>query len=204
MAVAALQLLKSPTEELEWRVTIQSDAMAIIDFAQQKTERTEFLNAVATFLQSAATVGQNSPELIPMMGTLLQFGVAGFRVGKDVEGAIDMAIKQIAAEIEQKKANPQPSPEQVKAEADMKAKQQDAALKQQTAEADLQRKEREFMMEMKQRQAEFMMEMKMMMQEHMLKMQTDREAAAQKASQQAIANAQKMSQQSREAEDGTV
>jgi hypothetical protein len=201
LAIPALQLLKQE-EELEWRVTIQSDAMAIIDFAQQKQERTEFLNAVATFLQSAATVGQNSPELIPMMGTLLQFGVAGFRVGKEVEGAIDKAIKGIEQQIEaQKQQPPQPSPEEMKAKADIEAKQMDAQIKQQSSQADLARKQQEFQMQLQHEQQKFMMEMKMMLQEHALKMQVEQEKAAQKATQEAIRNAQKRSS---EAEDGTL
>jgi hypothetical protein len=161
LVVPALQLLKGNEEAMEWRVTIQSDAMAIIDYTQQKTERTEFLNAVATFLQSAATVGQNSPDLIPMMGSLLKFGVAGFRVGKDVEGVIDSAIKKVEEQIEQaKQTPPPPDPAMVKAEADIKTKQADAQLKQQVAQQDAQMKREAQQQEFQMKQMDFMQEMR--------------------------------------------
>jgi hypothetical protein len=179
---AALQLLKGNEEVMEWRVTIQSDAMAMIDYTQQKTERTEFLNAVATFLQSAATVGQNAPDLIPMMGSLLKFGVAGFRVGKDVEGVIDSAIKKVEEKQEAaKQAPPPPDPAMMKAEADIKAKQADAQIKQQMAQQDaqmkreaqqqeFQMKQLDFMQEMRQSQMKFEQELQQMAQEFRVKL----------------------------------
>lgn len=192
---AALQLLKQE-EKLEWRVTIQSDAMAITDYTQQKTERTEFMNAVATFLQSAATVGQNAPELIPMMAKLLQFGVAGFRVGKDVEGVIDKAISDMEAAAEQEKANPQPDPEQQKMQAEMAMKERESQIKQQSQQADIAAKQQiaqmelvtkqqemsmantQFQQEMRQEQMRFLQEMKQMQQEFGLKLEMKQTEAA--------------------------
>ena len=165
LAIPALELLKGEDDEVRWRVTIQSDAMAVIDYTAQKTERTEFLNATATFLQSAATVGQNAPELIPMMAKLLQFGVAGFRVGKEVEGFIDSTIAEMQAQIEQRKANPPPDPEQIRAEADAQAKQQDMQIKQQTAVLDAQSKQQEAETKVQLAQAELLMKQQQFEQE---------------------------------------
>jgi hypothetical protein len=197
---AALQLLKGNEEGLEWRVSIQSDAMAMIDYTQQKAERTEFMNAVATFLQSAATVGQNSPDLIPMMGELLKYGVAGFRVGKDVEGIIDKSINDIKMKLEQAAQQPPPpDPAMVKAEADIKAKQMDAQIKQQTAQQDaamkaqeqqtaLQMQQQEFAAEMQQMQAKFELEMQQMAQEFNVKLiQLQQESAIKRETAQANA-----------------
>src|SRR5574343_121243 len=157
LAVPALELLKGPEDKMEWRVTIQSDAMAIIDYNQQKQERTEFLTAVATFLQSAATVAQNAPELKSLMAELLKFGVAGFRVGKDIEGVFDRSIAEMKQAEEQAAANPQPDPEQQKMEAEMQMKQQEAQLKAQTEQqklqADMVKQQNEMAMEA-QRQAQ--------------------------------------------------
>jgi hypothetical protein len=211
LVIPALQLLKGNEQAMEWRVTIQADAMAMIDYNQQKTERTEFLTAVATFLQSSSTVGQGAPELIPLMLRMLQFGVAGFKISKDLEGTFDRYIKEFEQGIEeQKNEPPPPDPEQIKAEAEVKAKEQDAMLKQQAQQSELaadaqrlqmeqqaeaarlqmeqQAKQQEMMMEMR----KFMMEMQQAAQQHQQEMQMLREEFAlkmdmeqQKAAQQA-------------------
>lgn len=138
LALQAVELLKSE-EGMEWRISIQSDAMAQIDWTRQKTERSEFMNGVATFLQSASTVGQGAPQLIPLMLELLKFGVAGFRISKDVEGIFDKYIKEFSAELEAKKnAPPQPDPEQQKMQAEQQMKQQDQQMKQQESQAKMQ------------------------------------------------------------------
>jgi hypothetical protein len=171
LVIPALGLLKGPTEKMEWRVTIQSDAMATIDYAQQKTERSEFLNAVATFLQSSSTVGQGAPQLIPLMLQMLKFGVAGFKVGKDIEGVFDRYISEFEQELEaQKQAPPQPDPEQQKMEMEMAMKQKDAALKQQGQQADLQMKQVEQQADMQMQQQEHQMKLSQMAQEFQLKL----------------------------------
>lgn len=189
MVLPALELLMAPgeNEELCWRVDIQATSMAITDYAAVKNERSEFLNSVATFLQSSATVGQGAPQLIPLMLNMLQFGVAGFRVSKDIEGVFDRYIKEFEQEIEAKKnAPPQPDPEMVKA-------QQEAQLEQQKAQQELAMKQQEFQMEMQQKQQEFLMEMRQQQQEFALKLQQmvlegqiKREVAVQDSAQNAL------------------
>lgn len=126
LVIPALELLKSGDDELEWRIIIDSDAMAQVDFARQKQERSEFLNSVATFLQSSSTVGQGAPQLVPLMLQMLKFGVAGFRVSRDIEGIFDKYIKEFNAEIEAtKNAPPPPDPEQMKMQAEQQRADQD-------------------------------------------------------------------------------
>lgn len=185
----AVELLFGPEESFEWRVKIQNDSMAQTDFERQKVERSEFMNAVATFLQSSASVGQGAPQLIPLMLELLKFGVAGFRVSKDVESIFDKYIDEFNQELEAKKnAPPQPDPEQQKAQAEMAMKQQEAQLKQQSEQQrmqmdaqkqqlDMQMAERKAQQELQQMQAEFALKLHQMQQEFALKMeQMEREA----------------------------
>lgn len=208
----AVQLLFGNEDELEWRVKIQADSMAQVDFERQKVERSEFMNAVATFLQSASTVGQGAPQLIPLMLELLKFGVAGFRVSKDVEGIFDKYISEFNAELEAKKnAPPPPDPEQVKAEREMQLKQQEAQLKAQTEQAklqadlqaksmELQQSQQQFVMEMQQERAKFQMEMSQMMQEFALKMQQSAAEAEQSRAQSAADSAQQRAINAEQAE----
>jgi hypothetical protein len=167
----ALALLKAPEDTLQWRVEVGSDAMAIIDYNQQKTERTEFLNATATFLQSASTVGQGSPQLIPLMLQLLKFGISGFRVSREIEGVFDRYVKEFNEQIEARKnAPPQPDPEQQKMQMEMRMKQADAQLKQQGQQADLAMKSREQQADLTMQEQEHQMKLAQMSQEFQLRL----------------------------------
>jgi hypothetical protein len=172
LLIPALQLLKAGGDKLEWRVSVGSDAMAIVDYAAQKRERTEFMNAVATFLQSASTVGQGSPQLIPLMLQLLKFGVAGFRVSREIEGIFDRYVKEFNDQIEQQKsAPPPPDPEQEKMKAEMQMKQAEMQMDMQGKQADLQMEQQKMQMEMQMRQQEQQADLAMQAQEHQLKLQ---------------------------------
>jgi hypothetical protein len=169
--IPALQLLKSG-EGMEWRVSIQADSMAIVDYNQQKTERTEFLNAVATFLQSASTVGQGAPVLMPLMLEMLQFGVAGFRISKDLEGTFDRYIKEFNDQLEKEKNEPPPpDPEMVKMEAEAKAREQEAMLAEQKQQSELAAEDRRLQMEQAAAQQEMAMEQQRQQQEFMMAQQ---------------------------------
>jgi hypothetical protein len=224
IAIPALQLLKGPEEDMEWRVHIQADSLAMIDYTQQKNERSEFMNAVATFLQSSSTVGQGAPQLIPLMLELLKFGVAGFRVSRDVEGIFDKYIKDFNAEIEQKKnAPPPPDPEQQKIQAEMQMKQQDQQMKQQSeqqkaqmdmqkaqadmqieaqkSQAEIQFKREENALKLQQMQAEFAVKMEQFQREADLKLQVAAQDAAVKGQIQQEQHEMNLQQQS-EADNG--
>jgi len=144
---AAVQLLKGDHEEFEWRVNVQADSLAMTDYAQQKQEKVEFMNAVATLLQSAATTMKAVPESAPILFESLKFSISGFKGAQELEGVIDRTL----AEIMQKIKNPPPPPpdpavEKVKVEMQVKqqeaqmnaqAKQQEMAMKQQESQAKL-------------------------------------------------------------------
>jgi hypothetical protein len=144
---AALQLLKDPGA-FQWRVSIQPDSMAQVDYAKQKQERVEFLGAVSTYMEKAVQALAATPQLIPLSITLLKFGISGFRVSKEIEGAIDKALTQM----EEAAKNPPPKPPdpammkvqaemqgmQAKAQTDQQAAQAKAQMDQQSAQADIQ------------------------------------------------------------------
>jgi hypothetical protein len=125
---AAISLLRN--ERLRgFRVDIEVDSTIYGDAAQEKGDRTEFISEVTKYLQSALQMSAQVPEITPLLGKLLQFGVRGFRVGRDLEASIeefcDQAVK-IAKE-KQAQAASQPNPEQIKAQA--QAMQAQATMK---------------------------------------------------------------------------
>ena len=140
----ALKLLKNPGT-FQWRITIQPDSLAQTDYTKEKQERIEFLGAVSTYMEKAVVAVQQMPQLLPLTISLLKFGIAGFKVGKDVEGAVDRALQQIEQMVQQQAQQPpKPDPAQLKAEADIKASQMKAQTEakavQMKAQADVQAK----------------------------------------------------------------
>jgi len=116
----AIQLLKRP-QEARIRVEVKSESIAMVDFAQLKQERTEYLTALATFMQSANPMIEADPSTKPYLLKLLQWGLAGFKGSKDIEGVLDTAID---ASIEQEKnAGDKPDPDQQKAQNAMQLEQ---------------------------------------------------------------------------------
>lgn len=100
-----------------FRVDIEVDSTIYSDMATEKAERTEFITATTQFLQQAMVLGASMPEAIPLLGKLLQFGVRGYRVGRDMELAIEEFGEEAAIKAKQRMENPQPNPEQTKADA---------------------------------------------------------------------------------------
>lgn len=76
-----------------FRIDIEVDSTIFPDAAQEKQDRTELITAVTAYLQQAALLGTQLPESIPLLGKMLQFGVRGHRVGRDLENAIEEFIE---------------------------------------------------------------------------------------------------------------
>lgn len=206
VAQAAIQLIKTP-EESVWRVIVRPESIAMVDYSSLKAERTEFLNAIATFMQSAGPMVEKAPETMPMWMEVLKFTVAGFKGAQQIEGVVDKAIKQMV-EAQQKadQQPPQPTPEeqkmqleqqklQAQQQADQAKAQLDAQVKQQQAQQDQMR----FQQEMRQDQQRHMQEMQQSQQEFQLKMQQlmmEGRAKAQQAEAEIVIKSAKAEQES--------
>lgn len=148
------ELMENPTWEevgelfhdeitLSYKIDIETDSTIKNDQDKEKAARVEFLEATGKFL-SAMQQNQN-PDLAPLLGKLLEFGVRGFRVGKELEGAFDIAIHKLEKDATKPKPNPemakiqgQQQLEQAKMQNDMALKKQQMQLDQQKAQADAQ------------------------------------------------------------------
>ncbi|RLA29190.1 MAG: hypothetical protein DRR15_16510, partial [Gammaproteobacteria bacterium] len=86
----ALVLMQSPA--IKWRINIRPESIAMIDYAQLKSERTEFLMAMATYIQSAQAAVQAVPGSLPILLEMLKWGMAGFKGSNYLEGTMDQAI----------------------------------------------------------------------------------------------------------------
>ncbi len=127
----ALELIKKPSKAA-YRVEIKPESIAMVDYAELKQERTEYLTAMSTFLQSAQSVMKAEAGAAPFLLELMKWGLAGFKGSKEIEGVVDKAITAIKKSQEQAQQQPPPpSPEEVKAKAEAEAAKQKAQAEQQ-------------------------------------------------------------------------
>ena len=105
----ALMLLKDKPLR-SFRIQVDSDSLVQIDEQQNKRDRVEFLQAMGGFLTQALPMGQQAPELVPMLIELVKFGVGAYKKAEPIEGAIDQAMEQMKQKQQQMAANPTPPP----------------------------------------------------------------------------------------------
>lgn len=115
-----------------FRISIETDSTIKADQDAERQARIEFLSAAGAYIQQAVQIP--NPELAPLLMEMLQFGVKGFRVSREIEGAFYKAMKQINERAENPPP-PQPNPEEQKMQVEMQMKghelQQAAQIKQQ-------------------------------------------------------------------------
>lgn len=147
IAPMAIQLIKDYEATL-WKINIRPETLAMIDYNQMKVDRTEFMNALAMFLQSAAPVIESSPATTPMLLGMLKWTMAGFRGSNEIEGMLDRAIDALQQELQQRAENPEPDPEQQKAEMEMQKLQAKHQMEMESLQAKFQIEQQKLQMEM--------------------------------------------------------
>jgi len=119
----ALMLIKDKPLR-NFRIEVAADSLVQIDEDQNKTDRVEFLQAMGGFLSQTVPMGQQNPELMPMLIDMIKFGISAYKQAAPIEGTIDQALeqmKQMQAQASQQP--PQPDPEMVKMQIDQQREQ---------------------------------------------------------------------------------
>jgi hypothetical protein len=168
----ALELMKS--DDIEWRIDIRPESLAMIDYAQLKEERSEFLTAMATYIQSAQAAAKAVPGSLPMLLELLKWGMAGFKGSDVLEGTMDQAIEM---------AQKMP-PEGDKGKEQQAAQQAQLAIIQAQSQAELQKIQAKSQADMQVAQSK--------MQGELQKIQMDNQATLQEQQQKSQADLQKI------------
>ena len=127
----AIALMKSET--IAWRVNIRPESIAMIDYAQLKQERTDYLMSMAQFVQSASGLIQSTPEALPVLLEMMKWGMAGFKGANYLEGTMDQAIEM--AKNAPKKEDEGAQKDKAKQEAEMQKFQLQMQLDSQKAQA---------------------------------------------------------------------
>ena len=119
------ELLELPTwEEIEgiirddtarnFRIDIETDSTIKTDQENEKKARTEFLGAVAGFMQQSVNV---PPQLQGFMMELLMFGIRGFKISREIETTFESAMREMR-KMEDQPPKPDPALEAEKMKAE--------------------------------------------------------------------------------------
>ena len=120
LAMQAVQLLKD--EEMnEYRINIEADSMAALDWAAERDAAVQFMQGLGAFISQVAPMAQSVPQAAPVLMSLLQWSVSKFRVSTQIESVLDQAISAL-----KQQGMPQPKPDPMQ-DAEVAEKQAGAA-----------------------------------------------------------------------------
>lgn len=131
-APQAVQLIKSDPS-LIWRISVKPESVSMVDYAKLQEERTGYLTAMATFLQSSAPLIEMEPGAAPALIELLKWGLAGFKGSDTIEGVLDQALDAMSNK-KPEEENKEPSPEQIKQQMEKEKQQFEMQKMKQAAE----------------------------------------------------------------------
>jgi hypothetical protein len=165
----AMQLLQNDILRV-FRIEVETDSLVELDEAQEKSDRMEFLQAAGSFIREAI---QAPPQLAPLMGEMLMFGVRSFKAGKSMEASLEQFIKDAQEQAKQPQQPQQPDPEMMKLQATQQVEQGRMQLEQAKMQAASQVEQGKFHLEQAKMQASQQLEQ--------MRMQAQAQAAEQKA-----------------------
>ena len=91
LAMQAIQLLKDE-EMAEYRINVEADSMAALDWAAERDAAVQFMQGLGAFISQVAPMAQQVPGAAPVLLSLLQWSVSKFRVSTQIESILDQAI----------------------------------------------------------------------------------------------------------------
>ena len=148
----AVQMIKDRSATA-FRINIRPETLAMVDYAQLKADRTEYINALGLFLQSASPIIEFAPESTSVLLELLKWGLAGFKGSNEIEGVLDQAISQLQQNPPQK-----PKDGEEKLQMEREKHQQKMQQESEKHQMQMQKMMTDFQMDMKRMLMDFQME----------------------------------------------
>ena len=106
IAMEGIQLLKDE-QMSEYRINIEADSMAAMDWAAERDAAVQFMSGLGAFISQVSPMAQAVPGAAPVLMSLLQWSVSKFRVSTQIESVLDQAISALK---QQGQPQPQPDP----------------------------------------------------------------------------------------------
>lgn len=110
LAMQAIQLLKDE-EMAEYRIVVEADSMAAMDWAAERDAAVQFMQGLGAFISQTAPMAQQVPGAGPVLLNLMQWAVSKFRVSGQIETVLDQAVAGLKNSLSQPKPPPQPTPD---------------------------------------------------------------------------------------------
>jgi hypothetical protein len=141
-------LLRDDMQRL-FRIDIEADSTVIGDESQEKQDRTQLIESATKFMEAWGPMVQANPDLAPLAGQLLMFGVRAFRVGRELEEVIEETVDKVeqkAKQAQQGGGHPDPKVQaeqtklqgvQIKGQTELQKAQIEAQTAQQEAQSKL-------------------------------------------------------------------
>jgi hypothetical protein len=108
LAMQAVQLLKDE-EMAEYRINVEADSMAALDWASERDAAVQFMQGLGAFISQVTPLAQATPAAGPYLMKLLQWSVSKFRVSTEIESVLDQAIAGMQQSAQQQMAPPDPT-----------------------------------------------------------------------------------------------
>ena len=109
IAPASVALLQN--EELaEYRVQVEADSMAALDWSAERDAAVQFMQGLGAFVSQVSPFAEKTPGAGPFLMKLLQWSVSKFRVSTEIESVIDQAIAAMQQQLMQPPQPPPPDP----------------------------------------------------------------------------------------------
>jgi len=121
LADQSVQLLKDYRNAV-WKIKILPESLAMLDYQSLKRERTEYLGALAQFIQSAVPLLEINQQALPFLMQMLKWTMSGFKGSNEIEGVLDKALDQMMKQGGPKEKEG-PSEEELKMQAEMQKHQ---------------------------------------------------------------------------------
>jgi len=111
-AQAAIALLKDENVS-QYRIKVEADSMAAMDWAAERDAAVQFMNGLGAFISQVAPMAQQVPEAGPYLMRMMQWAVSKFRVSTQIESILDQAVAGMQQKLQTPPPPPQPDPDTV-------------------------------------------------------------------------------------------
>ena len=161
-AQLAVELIKQPEDSM-WRIKIQPESMAMLDYQALKKDRIEFIQALSTFMTAAMPLAELDENAMAPLLQILKWTMSGFKGSNEIEGVLDKAIDGMLKAQKESAGKPdkdEKTPEQLKMEVDSAKHQQTMELQQAKHQNAMNEEVVKFQNTLKELQAEMQKEIK--------------------------------------------